>query len=350
LGLIYYQYKEYKKAIAMLQDAVRIKPDFYENYMQYLDIQLKSYMKIALAYEKLGDFAEAEKYYLKTIKLYPQHADAHYNLGLLMTRRASDENDKSDAAQARGLINEARQRAAAADQYFMKAKELFYKAIQIAPNHVKALNNLGNIYFREASKKKALGQDSAKDFNEAIRLYLTALAAAPDYINSQMNLSLAYIEMGRYADAVPYLESIARQPLEPVQDLKVRYMLGTCYFSMNKFDQAASALRPAVDRYRNTPLGTTLQYVGTALRLSEVYARQGKFADCYAILSVTPFAITIPQQEMELRYRTGYCAARSGNKPAAITAFSALVQKYPSSSQAKQAQQALKALQAGATP
>ncbi|MFH1537868.1 MAG: tetratricopeptide repeat protein [bacterium] len=317
LGLIHYQRGEYDKAIEMLQDAIRVQGDFYT-----------AYFKLALAYERTGRFEEAEQAYLKTIQLQPSHADAYYNLGLLKTQLASNENVKADQARLEGRTDDTQKFTSQANRFFFKAKDLFARTVNYNPKHIKALNNLGNIYFRERNP------------DEAERLYLRALAIDPGYLNSRMNISLLYIETGRFADALPYLEPIMGRGLAPVQDVKARFMLGTCYIQLGRSKEAVVVLLPAYQKYINTGAGNSIQFTGATLRLTEALSSLGRFGECYNIMAAGMRA-GAASQEVEWLYRTGLCGLNSGNTNDGANALRRLINKYPGSQQAEWARKTL---------
>lgn len=317
LGLIHYQRGEYDKAIEMLQDAIRVQGNFHT-----------AYFKLALAYERSGRLEEAEQAYLKTIELQGNHADAYYNLGLLKTQYASRENDKADQARLEGRTDDVNRHTAAANRFFIEAKNLFTNAVKYNPSHIKALNNLGNIYFRERNPA------------ESERLYLKALAIDPNYLNSRMNISLLYIETGRYTDALPYLEPLVGRGLAPVQDVKARFMLGTCYVQLGRTQNAVDVLLPAHQKYSNTEMANSMQFTGTVLRLAEAFSNLGRFGECYNVLA-SGFRVGAAVQDVEWHYRLGLCALNSGRTAAGTSALKNLIQKYPGSQQAAWARKTL---------
>ncbi|MEW5946855.1 MAG: tetratricopeptide repeat protein [bacterium] len=345
LGLIYYQREVYEKAVEWLLDAIRAQGNFYN-----------AYFKLALAYEKMATRAlsaaggeadgsakrrEAAKYrdlavenYMKTLEYKPDYADAYYNLGLLMAQMGSDENELADTAISRGSADESAEHIHQANQYFEKARENFEKTVAVQPNHVKALNNLGNIYYKAGLTK------------EAEKLYHRALWISPDYPNSRMNVALLYIDEGRYAEAAPYLEPLLNQSLDPEQSIKVHFMLGTCYMNLNRLDAAAEMMRAAVDGFRGTPYQNTQPYVGTIIRLADVYFRQKRYGECLALLS-GGFPGGHRVHEMDWLYFTGACAVNSGRAGSAAGALRTLATRYPDTQKGRWARQTLEKISAG---
>ena len=72
LGFIHWLNKEYKKAIAEYQEAAAIDPTMHVVYNN-----------MAAAYEELGDLGNAMKCATQAIKINPNYASAHFELGLV---------------------------------------------------------------------------------------------------------------------------------------------------------------------------------------------------------------------------------------------------------------------------
>ena len=88
-----------------------------------------------------SEFDIAKKLLNKSILIKPDHAEAHYNLGLIFAELKK----------------------------FQKAINYYQKAIQIKPDHVGAYNNLGNTL-------KELGK-----FHKAIDCFQKAIQIKPDH-------------------------------------------------------------------------------------------------------------------------------------------------------------------------
>lgn len=72
LGVIYAQKEEWKKAEASLNTAVQKNRK-----------NAKAFNQLGYVYRQQGDFAQAEKAYLKAISIDPNFADAYLNMGIL---------------------------------------------------------------------------------------------------------------------------------------------------------------------------------------------------------------------------------------------------------------------------
>ena len=112
-------------------------------------------------YGAMGHFDQAILCYQEAIKLKPNYAEAHNNLGFYFK-----EVNKID-----------------------KALLSYREAIKLKPNYAEAHNNSGNVL-------KDLGQ-----FDEAISSYKLALELKPDYLFIFNNIGAIMIELGRIDEA-----------------------------------------------------------------------------------------------------------------------------------------------------
>jgi len=117
-----YYYEEaglHKKAIEAYKQAIRIKPDDAE-----------AHYNLGVAYGELGMYREAMEAYKQAIRIKPDYAEAHYNLGVIYSKS--------------GMYRE--------------AMEAFNQAIRIKPDYAKAHYNLGIIYLVLNDRGSALEQ------------------------------------------------------------------------------------------------------------------------------------------------------------------------------------------------
>ena len=181
----------------------------------------------------LGDTAGAERAYRRALLLRPDHAETHYNLGLLF-----QESARPDEAIA-----------------------CYRKALQRKPGFAPAHNNLGNAL-------KVKGR-----VDEAMTHYAEALKFDPQLADASSNWGTALREKGRVDEAIPLLER-ARQ-LKP-ESWAVHNNLGIAYFERNRFAEAvesqrrALALRPEFVEARNN-LGNALSALGEGQEAIDCY-------------------------------------------------------------------------------
>jgi len=191
----------------------------------------------ARAYYRKGKFANAERAYKKAIKINPNYADAHNNLGNLYLERAR----------------------------FKEAFNEYRKALKMAPNHPILLNNIGNVLQLQGENEqalnwleKAINQDPAsapahcnlgnalrslgKDA-EAVVAYRRALELNPDQADTYRNLGGILIELEELDDAVNCFNQALR--INP-EDKKAYQGLGRTRNAQGDLDQAVSAFQKAI--------------------------------------------------------------------------------------------------------
>lgn len=153
LGMIYYDHKEYVKALQCYQNAIKLNPK-----------HSLAYNNLGNTYYGLNEYEKALQYYQKAIEINPNFADSYYNVGNLYNglkeyikalqyyRKATELNPNSPKAYNNmGTIF-------AYQKEYVKAQEHFQKAIEFDPNYGIAFFNLGNLYYDLREYKKAIQQ------------------------------------------------------------------------------------------------------------------------------------------------------------------------------------------------
>jgi Flp pilus assembly protein TadD len=178
---------------------------------------------LGVHYVQLGRNDDAREQFLAALELSPDHAVAHYNLGLI---------------------------AILAD----RAEEAFThlnRAIKVRPAYAEAHSNLGVLL-------EATGRP-----DEAFEHYQKAIESRPDNAAARANLARQLMRRGRPDQAVTHLEHLQRlQPENPV----VLANLAGAYAANGQVTRAVKAARDAMQRaiaVKNDPLarqlGTMLQ-------------------------------------------------------------------------------------------
>jgi len=112
------------------------------------------------------NFEEAEKEFREAIKINPNYADAHNNLGILLQN-----------------LNR-----------YEEAEKEYRESIRINPNYAEAHNNLGNLL-----QNLNRYEEAEKEYREAIRIN-------PNYILAYQNLSELYFVIKNYQKSSEYAE------------------------------------------------------------------------------------------------------------------------------------------------
>ena len=233
----FYTAKDYQKALASFQEAMRLKPDYGEasHHLGMTHYQLKEYPQAIAAFENalkmkyanphfshlwIGDtyyeqkqYAKAITAYQEAIRLKPDYEQAFVRLG----------NSNYSLKQ------------------YTEAVAAFQAAIKIKPNDAVYHTSLGNSYSALKQYDKAVlsyGEavrlDSKYDYalnmlgvsNYVLKEYPAALAAyeravklKPDNAIYQLNLGDTYVELGRKTDAIAVHNKLAVLDKEKAADL-----------------------------------------------------------------------------------------------------------------------------------
>jgi len=176
LALNYMDWKRYGKAVEYLNKATDLSPNFTEAY----------FFK-GSAYDKNGDFENAQKAFLKVLELNPDHARALNYLGYSYAER------NINLSEAENMLN---------------------KALSLEPGNGAYIDSLGWIYFKQGK------------YEEAAKLLLSAANIAGDPV-MYAHLGDAYMKLGRFGEAwIAYClaydvkrEKSVRKKLDEVQKL-----------------------------------------------------------------------------------------------------------------------------------
>jgi tetratricopeptide (TPR) repeat protein len=150
---------ELEEAIAHFQESLRLFPDHAE-----------AHNNLGLAYQRLGRFEDARREHAEAVRLQPDGVEARYNLGI-------DE-------QALGHLEE--------------AVKQYRDVVRVSPGMAAAHNNLG----------MSLGQQGR--FQEAAQAFRAALRLDPGSAVAHMNLARALVSLGRPEEAVAEFREAVR--------------------------------------------------------------------------------------------------------------------------------------------
>jgi tetratricopeptide (TPR) repeat protein len=161
------------EAIELYERAATLNPDDEEAYFN-LGVAFSRLARLADAAKRTNDavifFDEAVRRYNEALRIFPEHAEAHNNLGNLLLER----------------------------RHYNEALAHYSAAIRANPDHSSAINNLGKCLALQGKTEDALAQ-----FHEAVRLNT-------NYVEARFNLANACILLGRFDEAVSQLEQVLR--------------------------------------------------------------------------------------------------------------------------------------------
>ena len=226
LGHYLYNEGKNEEARAWYEQALRIAPDYAE-----------AHNNLGLTLDALGRQNEATSHFLEALRINPSLADAHNGLGKVHSQQGKFDvalQHYSRALQLDPDYAEAHNNLGAmfAQQgKFDLALEQYNRALQLKPEYAEARNNLGGLYLIQDKVESSL-----KEFSEAVRL-------KPDYRDAQNNLGLALLRQGKYEEAISHLTESIR--LEPGV-ASTHYSLGRALLLVQRSDEAQAQFTEAV--------------------------------------------------------------------------------------------------------
>ncbi len=241
-------YDYYLQGWGYLQDF--LKPENVDNAIVEFERALKSDPKYSLAFAGLGeaywrkyqdtqrtDLVEKAKAACKqSEQLNPKQVAAHLCLGLVNQGTGAYDKALEEYKLAADLepTNDAAYNGMAAVYGQLgknsEAESTFKRAISLRPNYWANYNQLGGFYYQQGR------------YADAVQMFSQVIALAPDSFAGYSNLAGSYFAKGEYEKGIPLLEhSIAiRATPGAVSNL------GTAYFALHKYSEAARTFEKAV--------------------------------------------------------------------------------------------------------
>ena len=256
----YYDAKDYDSALVAYQSAAKLKPSFNSLYRigwlendfgQYAEAvaalnraiaidatQARAYTEKGYAHRRLNQFYLAIDAFERSISLYPEGYIAPYELGSLYNeQKRYDEaegyllkslKNKSDNANAYEELGAVQRRQGRSDD----AIRSFNKAIQLDPEDSGPYMGLGDVYFY-----------NKKEYQSSIEPYLKGLALEPENQVAAYNVGYSYNDVGRYADALTWLQKAVQ--LKPSY-VEARSEIGFAQLKLKRYNEAVTTLRSAI--------------------------------------------------------------------------------------------------------
>jgi len=231
LGNAFARARKYKKAIWAYKEALKANPGYDEIYFN-----------LGVMYMNVGNKEKSEFYIKKSIEINPISVTSYIVLGNLYLNKFDD---------------------------IEKAKECYKKAIEIEPENVDALNNLGFALIKE------------KKLKQAYQIYKKILKKEPSYKLARENIirlikSLKipyfklfkkgekYVKQEKWSQAIEIYKRIIE--INPA-DLKAKFYLGNIFAKIRKYEKAIEIYKE-VSKYVEDP---SVHY-----NLAQVYRAIGK--------------------------------------------------------------------------
>lgn len=228
LGVIHGMLDNPREAERCAREAIRLKPD-----------SAQAHNNLGLALRLQGRGEEAIAPLREAIRLKPDYADAHYNLGASL----------------------------AAVRRFEEAIESYRQALRLRPDDAEILNDIGNALsevgrhreaiecyqgalavrpdYPEASNNLGVALATNERFEEAIKCYRQALTIRPDYPEALNNLGVALAAQAQFEEAIDYYQkALALRPEYPEAHINTGYALRNLW----KLDEALLSFKSAHHR------------------------------------------------------------------------------------------------------
>ena len=219
LGFAYHQQGDSRQGIALIQQALALKPELpsayyhlgiilhlnnrvddairhYETAIALLPNSAEVLLNLGTAYYSKNRTADAIRCLDQAMTIDPTNADIYYNKGVVV--QSLNRLDEARQLYEKALTLKPTLGSALVNlgnilqslNRHTEAIEFYQKAIAINVNHIDAHMNLGN-------SLQALNR-----FEEALRANAKAAALGPDYALAQMNFGSALQALNRYDDAI----------------------------------------------------------------------------------------------------------------------------------------------------
>lgn len=196
IGLRFLWAEDYKKALPYFIETVKINSEHAQAYFQ-----------IGYCLARLGQYKEAIEPYKQAIRISPKEADIHNNLcvayGMVGRYNEAIESCKQaiqlkpDLAEAHNNLGWSYQRLGRYQEAIQSCKD----AIRLKPDFALAHYNLGNNY------------SALKKYEEAIDSYKEAIRIKFDYAEGHLDLGAAYFHIGRLEEAIlSYKQAVQLKP------------------------------------------------------------------------------------------------------------------------------------------
>ena len=193
LALENYEKKNFKVALNLYREIIKINPNHAE-----------SYYNLGLIFHSLKKLEKAKDYYQKAIYIKPNYLSAHNNIGLIL-KELDDLKDSKNA---------------------------FLKALEIDPNCIEAIFNLGIVY-------RELG-----DFEHSAKCYKKVIKIKPNFIVAHNRLGNVYKKKGEYHKAVEHFKIALK--LNP-SSIEAQVNISNIYISqLDNFESGISASHEAL--------------------------------------------------------------------------------------------------------
>ncbi len=280
IGNVFFHFEDYQKSLEFYFQAIDIEDQNNINFRKGL-----IWHNLAIAFYKLGDFAEAQK----NINLMLQYADLNKNKWVY-----------ADGLSFRGFLNGKMEKFDLALRDYQAAMKI-YSQIKDFSSQVKISVSIGNILLL-SGKSRLANQNYREDRVMAMKFnHLTALAAIEN------NLGVIAEINKEYSPAIEkYIASLNLEKSENNQRgiITSLYNLGNLYLTLSKYDSSVNSFSKSLDialRLDEKFLIKEIYY-----KLAELYSEKEEFKkalDFYTKYSLLNYELNIA--DLQTRYEVG---------------------------------------------
>ncbi len=275
----------------------------------HLNARTDALFNLGAMAEMRGDVDSAKRYYRQVLSINVEYAGANLNLGRLLL----SEGHHSEAEDCLQRVVEHGQAspdicARLAQLYVergeaQKAESTLLRGLKNSPSNSQLLEALGDLY-------SASGQ-----FDEVVAALEKGYSANRDSIGLTAKLATALIQTGQVRRAIEvYTDFASRHSLTA----EMQNDLGNCYYRLQKFAEAETAYRKALEMHPR--LAPATRNLGLTL------AVQKKTNESIAALQQ---CLEVDSQQVELYHVIGDLQVASGRHLDALNSYEKYLQKYP---------------------
>ena len=235
LGIAKKDSKQYDLAVPEFREAIRLRPDYHVAHTwlgAVLFIQHK--------------YADAAAMLQQALRLKPDDSTAKYLLGFAYVRLGQ----KANAMQVYREMSANSDPKLVADLLAEINKPAAAKTVPPPPG-------TAEYFLAEGNRHR-----DAKEYTRAIEQYRKAIALKPDLTGAQLNLGFAYYQLEDFQSALPPFKKAAT--LDPKDDDN-QFWLGVTYYKLEQYASALTTLKEAIrldpkSPYSHYNLGETYLY------------------------------------------------------------------------------------------
>jgi tetratricopeptide (TPR) repeat protein len=309
LGVIYFNYDQYGRALSQFQKVSNQNPGFY-----------KPYYGMGIIFFLQRDYQQAIENYNKVLNLFPDHDRALYYLGRIYLRLDSldmslEYLNKSAELNPNYPPTHYYQGVANMERgWYKSAVQAFRNSLKLDAENYLAHNSLGECFYR------------LQRYDEAIYEYNKTTDIKPDFSTAYFNIGNTVYKRGALQDIVDsyleiletrYSETETTQGSSLAEDL--RQLRGGTLESAEVYQQMVSAYRHAL-KYEPS-------FFEAAFNLALTYENMGIADSAKYFYRET---ITINPRLVRAHMRLGRTYEREGNYDAALDQFKEVVKLEPS--------------------